>query len=332
MLKPFQYTSIALLCSMTVACSSGQGGQTSSPMQDQAVLSPPQDAVQPREFKVMFQELHSSSDMQHQSNMQAGDYTKYLNLFITRTNEGIHLNHSSEKRDRSSLKDKEATLGDDVGLRLLEIDDKLISQGFSVAHYFSHQNEASLLARDMEVNGWKYQSFGAFSSPKYGASAFVSFGEESKTVPVTGTATYSGIALGAVYNDGSGKPLAGLEEIASHLTISADFDRKTLQFNTTNTKGFKVDGAVAESKERVLDYHAWDLTGSATWKDSQKGFSGSVKLKSDASSTADRGSLQGSFFGPNAIEIGGTFYLKDQSKDYRGAFGGKQDTTVTQAQ
>lgn len=332
MLKPYQYTSIALLCSMTVACSSGQGGQTSGPIQDRIQLEQPQGLVQPGEFKVTIQDRHITSDMQHQSNIKAEDYTKYLNLFITRTNEGIHLNNSSEKRDRSSLKDKEATLGDDVGLRLLEIDDKLVSQGFSVARYFSHQHDAFLLARDMEVNGWKYQSFGAFSSPAYGTAAFVSFGEESKTVPVAGKATYSGIALGSVYNDGSGVPLAGLEEIASHLTISADFDKKTLQFNTTNTKGFKVDGAVAESKERVLDYHTWDLTGTATWTDSQKGFSGSVKLKNDASSTADSGSLKGSFFGPNAIEIGGTFYLKDQTKDYRGAFGGKQDATMTQAQ
>lgn len=390
MLKQFQYTSIALLCSMAVACSSGgKGGQKPSPNQnppraeqpqpqpqpqaprqeaqpDQAV--PPKTDLAPNAPQQNGQADQPKAESESQKDQQAGQemppkvtepapsqptppaeqpnpmepavFTVTVQDIqvsdhdIEATKEhyknGIEklvvtdgkLNLSNPKRTLT-VKDVKGSVIDDVGLSLLSADSTSTAQGFSKVKEFGNiqRLESFLSVRDMDVNQWKYQTFGNYFEHATGANGFVSFGEESKTIPSAGTAKYSGIALGTALENN--RPVDGLIQIASEVGISADFDKKSLTFETSNTKGFKIDGEFVDPSTRILDYGAWDLKGAATWNAEQKAFEGKVQLKTG--SPSEQSLLKGSFYGPNAAEIGGTFHLKDANKDYRGAFGGKKE-------
>ena len=128
-------------------------------------------------------------------------------------------------------------------------------------------------------------------------------------IPVSGTATYNGIAYGRAYGH---YPAFG-----SVLSLP---DANALQVN--GTSNFVVDFG-ASTAVANLTLSATDLTTKATASLGQYSFGGSIAAASrggsafssafilrGTSENAPKGVLQAQFFGPNAAEIGGTFNLQ----------------------
>lgn len=363
MLKAFQYTSIALLCSMAVACSSGKGNSVSqsqqsnkpmlekpqtgktekqhTPKQDtpsEEMASPPPSAMptppipkeMPSQFVVIAQEAKIPGG--HTNSVQSDDYKHHIGDLISVAEEGgVNFKHTPKTLE---AKDVKGNVDDDVGLSLLNANAQIAS-GFGKVHSVNIKGEHILLARDADLNNWKYQNFGMITIPRIGSSAFVSFGQESKSIPQSGSATYTGIALGSARQGQNAAPIDSVSgQIASDVEMIVNFSDKSLTFTTSNTKGYSVSGAESDVSARIIDYsNDWDLKGTAMWSNEQKAFVGNVQLKSDGEGVqpAEGSSLKGSFYGPDAVEIGGTFHLKTNDKDYRGAFGGKKGVKATEA-
>jgi transferrin binding protein len=168
---------------------------------------------------------------------------------------------------------------------------------------------------------WNYQSFGYWlvnmSSTSTMAGA-MSFGNPTPTgaVPVSGTATYSGLS-GGIYVDPGGNVFTH----GAVMTSTVDFNARTILFSTTGTQVTPVTtGAVAPLGSTL------NLTGSFTYGagPNPNQFGGSVTAP--AFPAGSTGRADGQFYGPTAQELGGVFSLKAPSgpQTMLGGFGGKQ--------
>lgn len=149
---------------------------------------------------------------------------------------------------------------------------------------------------------FEYQSLVSWqrlNAPGKFAAASVGTRTATSGMPSGGTATYSGVVVGLSDIDG----IVG--ETEAILLATTDFSSVTLDVRDT----VKITGA-AEVRTPAPDH---DVSGTLIVNGNE--FSGTV--------TADVGSGNafGSFFGPNAQEIGGFFGVEGGSGEYIGAFG-----------
>jgi hypothetical protein len=150
-----------------------------------------------------------------------------------------------------------------------------------------------------------YQSFGLWANQASSSSLTVGFYSVGATtsgsaVPTSGNANYSGFA-GGLYSARSGEEPS---EFGSTIGASANFNSRSMSFTSTTSEG-----------------SAPNFSGTLNWSAGSNSFSGNVA----STGSVLTGSLTGSFYGPAAEEIGGTFALGGAGgAGLVGAFGARQ--------
>lgn len=231
--------------------------------------------------------------------------------------------------DNKKLKAFSQTKAEDINLAQSKyiLDAGLTKSGDKRFGLYANTKDRKFIIRDPAAAGWNYQTFGAFDSgSKFNyAVAYQSFGmnttkpQMQKLNELNGTATYTGISS-AHYYEGGNFDITKQKQTTSDVTIKADFGKRSLDFETKNTKlytlgdGFKFGNPEAKSN--------LNLKGSAKWDAGSSKFVGNVKSTDKTLS----GKLNGSFYGDKAAEVGGTFGLKSSnSKNVLiGGFGAKR--------
>lgn len=197
------------------------------------------------------------------------------------------------------------------------------------------KNKKSYL-RDPVAAGWSYNTFGVFqekrgnsdvrgyqsigiktpTSAKERKEADESFEVDEKYLkngflPYYGRATYTGIGH-AYHND---------EQVTMNVKVDADFHDRHLNFETSNATAhtFEKEGHLTRVRPDL------DLKGAADWAADVADFRGKVH---NAGGNLE-GQLEGSFYGPNAAEVGGVYGLHGKDKEgkpvnYVGGFGAKR--------
>lgn len=189
--------------------------------------------------------------------------------------------------------------------------------------------------RDPVAAGWSYNTFGVFQdSTKSIERGYQSIGIKTPTsakerkkadesfeadedylkkgfLPYYGRATYTGIGH-AYHND---------EQVTMNVKVDADFHDRHLNFETSNATAhtFEKEGHLTRVRPDL------DLKGAADWAADVADFKGKVH---NAGGNLE-GQLEGSFYGPNAAEVGGVYGLHGKDKEgkpvnYVGGFGAKR--------
>lgn len=164
------------------------------------------------------------------------------------------------------------------------------------------------------ANGLSYSTFGDWTTYN-GSNNLVGFGVYSvgsqtplSSMPTTGTATYSGGAIGAVVVNSSGTSY-GLS--SSSVTLNANFGANSITGTIANISAYSVSNAGTAPVGTMNDIN---LTGGTI---SGNSFTGSAAASSTPGTavniTGATGSFLGSFYGPAAQEAGGTFNLSSGS-------------------
>lgn len=313
-----KYSSLALLSTLITACSGGSG---SAPVDNES-----KNDIKKQDEKVQAPVYHLSVQPLHLPNQ---NHTQNDELLYKQEIEKLLVNGTQFLLlSTGQVKGVESITGqstDDVGLHLVKNNISNVLSGLGKIRELNSYKEgvgSVLLLRDPETNGWKHQSFGRYSGTSNGRIGYISFGEQSQNLPTSGEITYQGIAWGDAKEKQNSDftPVNSVSgELAATLELKANFSNKTLEFKTKDTKGYQLNGG-------VQDYAKFDLTGNASWNSGEKAFTGTVKTTDNAT-----GTLKGSFYGPNAIEVGGTFGIKADSIIYQGGFGGKQVQSAEKA-
>lgn len=168
--------------------------------------------------------------------------------------------------------------------------------------------------RQNEVNvsggsGWDYQNYGVWAtginSGNGGNAGAVSVGSVTPAsgMPTTGTATFTGNTAGYVVISGSPS------NYGASMSASVNFGARTINFQTTGTT--LADGTALAGG---------NLTGLFVYGAGSSQFAGAVATVNGGL----KGSAAGSFYGPTAQEIGGTYSLSGAVGGMVGAFGGKR--------
>lgn len=168
---------------------------------------------------------------------------------------------------------------------------------------------------------WDYQSFGVWetgldtTSGDYGAMS-VGAPTTSPVLAIPGVdgATFTGKLVGS-YVDSGGLGYTALAD----LTVIADFSNQpSLAFATTNTQ-------ISSNWSSFSAKSELDLSGTLYIDGSTNSFSGTLSTTTPTP-TGDGGVLTGEstgqFYGPNAEELGGVFFLQGSGLEtYSGAYG-----------
>lgn len=166
---------------------------------------------------------------------------------------------------------------------------------------------------DPYVLGFDYQSFGVWgsglvpsSTGRYGA---ISVGAETSaaTVPTTGNVTFNGFA-GGIYVDVNGASY----RYGANATFGVNFGTRVIDMTTS--------GDVLVNIERnTRSFPTSPITARLTYAAGSNSFSGTFQAGTFMSGTGS-----GKFYGPNARELGGTFFISGSGGKMVGGFGAKQ--------
>lgn len=217
-------------------------------------------------------------------------------------------------------------LSHDVGVRKIDAERKIengqanmynhggsIGRGYNgVILFGTPQNETSTYVdaylRDPAAMGMSYNTFAVFSSGFMRNTrdvnvGYQSIGKHATEFPTQGTATYTGIGH-AYINDAAAASYSGDpdSQVSMDVKVDADFAKRSLSFNTSNAYIHTFETAYGHVVQARPDLH---LSGSAGWNRGASDFTGTVRNAGGNLS----GSLEGSFFGPAAAEVGGVFGL-----------------------
>ena len=161
---------------------------------------------------------------------------------------------------------------------------------------------------------FEYQTFGAWGSyangPQPSNASAVSLGSATSVtgMPSTGSATFNGFSAGMYYQGAAGY------FTAANMSAGVDFAARTIALNTTNTV---VTGAVTGAAS--IQSPSLNMTGYGTYASGTSRFSGSL-----TTANGMIGTMTGQFYGPNANEIGGTYFATGSQGYTVGGFGGKR--------
>lgn len=165
----------------------------------------------------------------------------------------------------------------------------------------------ALLANHIAL-GWDYQTFGVWETgldTTQGTFGAFSVGVTAGTViPNTGDAAFSGKVAGSYVNEtGVG------HAVLANLTVNVDFSSQSLAFNTTGTQ-------TSLDWTTFTDNSGLNLSGNLSYSPGTNGFTGDLSTVSGLA-----GQSSGQFYGPNAEELGGVFFLQGNGETYTGAYG-----------
>ena len=167
---------------------------------------------------------------------------------------------------------------------------------------------------------WNYQSFGywlVLGSSSNTIAGAMSFGNPTPvgSVPVTGTATYTGLS-GGFYVDQTGAIFAHAAQMQSNVDFGP---ARSIAFSTSNTTLSPINASTP------TPFPALNLTGNLTITSGSNQFRGPVSTPGGGGTPAMTGTATGNFYGPSAEEIGGVFSLKGTGpQTMLGGFGGKR--------
>lgn len=165
---------------------------------------------------------------------------------------------------------------------------------------------------DPIVGGWNYQSYGVWVNQSPASVAAISVGSPTTgiSMPTSSSATFTGGAGGIYYDGSSGDSFA----TAANMTANVNFVTRNVGFNTTNTNIVNLNSGTT-----TLNVTPLNLSGTLSYAPGVNSISGAV-----TSSGGLTGNAVGQFFGPNANEIGGTYFVNSGSSYMIGGFGGKR--------
>ena len=133
------------------------------------------------------------------------------------------------------------------------------------------------------------------------------------SVPITGSATYSGSVVGKVYVADSSQP-SGITAygLSGNASLNANFGNRSIAGNLTN---MSANSQPWNSISLLGTISGGNFTGTTTATSAPEGF---ASLSGSAT-----GTFAGLFFGPKAEELGAVWSLYDGSKSALGAIGAK---------
>lgn len=189
-----------------------------------------------------------------------------------------------------------------------------ISQGMGNGTVFAvnKQGVGAVITNPYDA-AFEYQTFGAWGAfaggPQPSNANAVSLGSATPVtgMPATGTGNFAGYASGLFYQGSAGY------FTTANMSAAVDFAARTIALNTSNTV---VTGSVNGA---LVPASSLNMTGYGTYATGTSKFAGTL-------STANGmiGTMTGQFYGPNANEIGGTYYATGSQGYTVGGFGGKR--------
>lgn len=169
--------------------------------------------------------------------------------------------------------------------------------------------------------GYDYQTFGVWESTATNTIGYFSVGAPTvgSNIPTTSTATFTG-SLAGFYFDPDGLGFFAFGDV----NVNADFASRTLAFSTASTV-IRPDLLTAGNE---IGRNDLNLSGTLSYASGTNSFSGPVESAGGLIFNSLSGSSSGQFYGPNAKELGGVFYVQDLSdptslESYSGAYGAK---------
>lgn len=164
--------------------------------------------------------------------------------------------------------------------------------------------------------GWEYQTFGVWQTADTDSKTFgaMSVGNSAVTIPTIGNATFTGHVAGTYVNpDGLGYTARGT------LNVFANFAQQSLIFTGTTSTLHPNEVSTPD----VPNIAFLNFSGTANYNPSINSFSVPLTTTGNYNNTgALAGSTTGQFYGPEAQELGGVFFLKGSGVEtYAGAYG-----------
>ena len=179
----------------------------------------------------------------------------------------------------------------------------------------------ALYSPNATASALQYTEFGVWTrdlsdgSATLGIPFAIGYETPAAGMPKTGSASYSGAALG------TGVIGSQPYDFEGSVVVSANFGTSAVSANFTNMQALQVSGTAVTSTP-------WNsFSSSAQIGSGTNGFSGTTSAAANGSSlspSALSGSISGKFFGPAAQEIGGVWTLSGGNTAVLGSFGGKQ--------
>lgn len=170
-----------------------------------------------------------------------------------------------------------------------------------------------LLVADPYVVGFNYQSFGVWGTGIV-AGQTARFGATSggaatpiSAVPAAGTTNFNGV-IGGIYLDPAGEGF----RYAANAAFAVNFAARSISLSTSGDRVVNVNTNIA---------YIWNapLTATMTYAAGSSRFSGTFRAGTFMSGTGS-----GTFYGPAANELGGTFFISGSGGKMVGGFGAKQ--------
>jgi hypothetical protein len=133
----------------------------------------------------------------------------------------------------------------------------------------------------------------------------------ASSVPTTGSVTYRGYA-GGIYTEGA------ISRYAADATFNVNFGSRTVAFSTSNQTLTDILTGVTGATNML------QISGVMSYGPGSTKFSGNLTANGRTSLLPLSGTGSGTFYGPTANELGGTFFLRGPTTTLVGGFGGKQ--------
>lgn len=178
----------------------------------------------------------------------------------------------------------------------------------------SNDGTKILISANQQALGYEYQSFGVWATglgTGSGNVGAISVGAKTagSDVPTSGGGTFTGYG-GGVYIDSAGIDYAALGDA----TLIADFGNRTVDLTISNTN------KIAQNTQVVSSATNLNLSGQLTYTAGSNSYTGPITTTGGMT-----GQATGSFYGPGAVETGGTFSATGTGvESYIGAFGAKR--------
>jgi hypothetical protein len=160
--------------------------------------------------------------------------------------------------------------------------------------------------------GFSYATLGAWtyaispaSSTRYGAHFHLGSKTSGRDIPVSGTASFSGVMLGT-FADG-----AAIYDVAAAARAQADFASRSVTLNTEGSRKTPIG-----SSSPMLSDPSLDLSGTLRYPAQTNTLTGTLTAGDMA------GPSNAQFYGPAAVELGGSYAVQngDGSREMKGSY------------
>ena len=169
-----------------------------------------------------------------------------------------------------------------------------------------------------DFGSWNvFPTNGDQAANRYHSEFVTGFQTPGSNVPTTGSATYSGRTLGQFFHGGSG----GSDVLAGAANLTADFANRTIMGSLTD---------MSVGDPWFTGSSPWNSVSlSASFASGQSAFTGTAAVTSApnhdwALKAGATGTVAGSFFGPNAEEVGAVWTLFDGTSSAIGSLGARR--------